>query len=179
MSYYHCSPVAKIRILEPRSPGYFDKPRGVYMATLLPTVLFYGVQNFEYAYGYTRDGRLYYEEYFPGALEILYGGKAASLYTCAPASVSTTKIPYEAVSRDPVPVVSEQRIPDLLAALEEQERLGRLKLFRYKDLSEPQLAWIHDAILGEIRSLSSEARSGPKGNYYRTYYPALWQEALG
>ena len=63
MAYFHCSPTAGIHILEPRSPGFFDKPQGVYMATFLPTVLFYGVQNFEYAYGYTRDGRLYYEEY--------------------------------------------------------------------------------------------------------------------
>ena len=179
MAYFHCSPTAGIRILEPRSPGFFDKPQGVYMATFLPTVLFYGVQNFKYAYGYTRDGRLYYEEYFPNALEILYGGKAASLYTCAPASVFTTKIPYEAVSRDPVPVVSEQRIPDLLAALKEQEKLGNVKLFHYEDLSSAGLSWVHDTILGEIRNLSPLEHSGPKGDYYRTYYPALWQEAQG
>ena len=164
MAYYHCSPTAGIRILEPRSPGYFDKPKGVYMATLLPTVLFYGVQNFEYAYGYTKDGRLYYEEYFPHALEILYGGKAASLYTCAP---------------DPVPVVSEQRIPDLLAALKEQEALGNVKLFRYEDMSKAGLTWIHDTILGIIRDLSPSERSGPPGAYYAAHYPALWQEAKG
>ncbi len=175
--YYHCSPTPGIQTLEPQSPGYFDKPQGVYMSTLLPTALFYGVRNFEYAYGYTKDGRLYYEEYFPDALRILYGGKPASLYTCAPASVFPTKIPYEAVSREPVPVVSDQRIPDLLEALVEQERQGTLKLFRYEDLSEAQLAWIRKAISREIQNLSPDQRSGPKGDYYRTYYHALWQEA--
>lgn len=177
MPYYHCSPTAGIRTLEPRSPGHFDKPKGVYMSTLLPMVLFYGIQNFEYAYGYTKDSRLYYEEYFPNALEILYGGKSASLYTCAPAVVSATRIPHEAVSADPVPVLSEQRIPDLLEALVEQERQGALKLFRYGDLSEAQLAWIRKAISQEIRNLSPAQRSGPKGDYYRAHYPALWQES--
>ena len=177
MAYYHCSPTPGIRILEPRSPGWFDKPKGVYMATLLPTVLFYGVQNFEYAYGYTKDGRLYYEEYFPHALEILYGGKAASLYTCAPDSVASTRIPYEAVSEKPVRVLSEQRIPDLLEALLEQEKRGNVTLFHYEDLSKSGLSWIHDTILGIIRDLTPQERTGSKGDYYRKNYPDLWQEA--
>ena len=44
--------------------------------------LFYGIRHFEYTYGYTRAGELYYMEQFPGALAELYGGKSASLYLC-------------------------------------------------------------------------------------------------
>lgn len=80
MIYYHCSPTAGLTVLEPRRPEAFDKPRRVYMTTSLPMALLYGVRNFEYTYGYTRDGRIYYEEYFQDALRILYRGKQASLY---------------------------------------------------------------------------------------------------
>lgn len=76
MTYYHCSPTGGIRVLQPRQPVSFDKPARVYMTTLLPMALMYTVSNFEYTYGYTREGQIYLEEYFPNALEILYRGKA-------------------------------------------------------------------------------------------------------
>lgn len=57
MTYYHCSPVRGLKVLEPGVPKSFDKPAGVYLSTLLPMALMYGVRNFEYTYGYTRGGR--------------------------------------------------------------------------------------------------------------------------
>ena len=107
MTYYHCSPVQGLRILEPRKPRSFDKPAGVYLSTLLPMALMYGVRNFEYTYGYTREGQIYYEEYFPGALEELYRGKQASLYFCEPNMVTIGAIPNEVVSTEAVAVAKE------------------------------------------------------------------------
>lgn len=49
------------------------------MTSSLPMALMYGIRNFEYSYGYTKDGKIYYEEYFPNALKELYKGKHASL----------------------------------------------------------------------------------------------------
>ena len=45
MDYYHCSPTHGIRILEPRIPASFAKPKGVYLTTLLPMALIYGIQE--------------------------------------------------------------------------------------------------------------------------------------
>lgn len=174
MTYYHCSPTAGLTVLEPRKPASFDKPCRVYLTTLLPMALLYGVRNYEYSYGYTKEGRIYYDEYFPNALEILYRGKAASLYVCSPGEIQPTKIPNEAISPEPVPVVSEIRIPDVCEALLEQERLGTLVIRRYGELSARQLKWIRDVEADTIRCCGLLHKSGPESDYYRTHYPESW-----
>lgn len=143
MAYYHCSPTAGLSVLEPRKPKSNEKPPRVYMTTLLPMALMYSVRNYEYSYGYTKEGQIYFDEYFPNALEILYRGKSASLYLCDPGSTDTTKIPNEVISENAVPVVREIFIPDACEALLEQERLGALVIHRYHELSEGMLNWIH------------------------------------
>ena len=82
MAYYHCSTIAGLKVLEPRKPVAFDKPPRVYMTTLLPMALMYTVRNYEYTYGYTKEGQIHFDEYFPNELEILYRGKAPA-FTCA------------------------------------------------------------------------------------------------
>ena len=136
MTYYHCSPTPGLKMLEPGRPKSFDKPARVYMTTLLPMALMYSVRNYEYTYGYTQEGQIYLDEYFPNALEILYRGKTASLYICDPEHVETTRIPNEAVSEKAVPVLREILVPDALEALLEQERLGALEIRRFNCQSE-------------------------------------------
>lgn len=142
MRYYHCSPTAGLTVLEPRKPGFLEKPQRVYMTTLLPMALMYAVRNYEYSYGYTQEGQIYFDEYFPNALEILYRGKCASLYLCNPQCVESTKIPHEAISEFPVPIIREMLIPDACEALLEQERQGALVIHRYHELSANMLRWI-------------------------------------
>ena len=184
MTYYHCSPTSGIKILEPRSPLLFTKPVGVYMTTLLPMALMYGVQNYEYTYGYTPDKQIRFEEYFPNELEALYRGKSASLYICQPESVETTRIPNEAVSERPVQILEEIQIPDVYEALLEQERLGALVIRRYREQSERMLAWIRKTETEIILEKDMLNRPGIMADYYRTHYPDSWadaekQQALG
>lgn len=173
MTYYHCSPTPGLTVLEPRKPESFDKPRSVYMTTLLPMALMYGIRNYEYTYGYTKDGQIYLDEYFPNALD-LYRGKSASLYICAPKSVATTRIPNEAVSEESVPILEEILIPDVYEALLEQERLGTLVIFRYPELSERKLEWIRKTEAEVIREKNILQDNSPMANYYRTHYPESW-----
>ena len=105
MNVYHCSPTAGLKVLEPRTPAFNNKPQAVYLAELYPMALLYGIHNFEYAYGYDKEKRIYYSEYFPGALKELYGGKSACVYLCAPKTTETTRIPFELLSREPVEVL--------------------------------------------------------------------------
>ena len=79
MNYYHCSPTPGLTLLEPRTPEFNNKPQAVYLAELFPMALLYGIHNFEYAYGFTKEKALYYSEYFPDALKTLYAGKSASV----------------------------------------------------------------------------------------------------
>lgn len=174
MAYYHCSPVSGIRLLEPRRPKSFEKPARVYMTTLLPMALMYSIQNYEYTYGYTKDGQIYLDEYFPNALEILYRGKQASLYLCDPESTEPTKIPNEAITENAVPVISETHISDACEALLEQERLGSLVIHRYHELSEGKLNWIRRVEADGIRKQNLINTPGPMADYYRTHYPESW-----
>ena len=177
MAYYHCSPIPGLTILEPRKPQSFDKPKSVYMTTSLPMALMYGVRNFEYTYGYTREGQIYYEEYFPNALEILYRGKRASLYLCAPEEVSATRIPNEALSASAVSVISETVIEDVCEAMLEQERLGALVIHRYHELSQRKLEWIRKAEADTIRQHDLLHTGGPMAEYMKRHYPESWAMA--
>lgn len=174
MTYYHCSPVRGLKVLEPGVPKSFDKPAGVYLSTLLPMALMYGVRNFEYTYGYTRERQIYYEEYFPGALETLYRGKSASLYICAPKSVTTTAIPNEAVSTEAVTVLEEIVLDDVCEALLEHERLGTLVIRRYEELTPKMLEWIRNTEAEEIRKRNLIQLGGLMADYMREHYPQSW-----
>lgn len=161
-------------MLEPRKPKSFEKPAKVYMTTLLPMALMYSVRNYEYSYGYTKEGQIYFDEYFPNALEILYRGKSASLYLCDPVSTNLTEIPNEAISSEAIPVISETIIPDACEALLEQERLGTLVIHRYHELSQRMLDWICRAEADTIRKKNLLQTNGPMAEYYRTHYPESW-----
>ncbi len=177
MNYYHCSPTPGIRQLEPRTPAAFTKPKGVYLTTLLPMALMYGIENYEYTYGYTKEGQIYLDEYFSDALNILYRGKSASLYICAPESTAPTRIPNEVISQNAVMVIQEIPIPDVYEALLEQEQLGTLIIRRYEELSEKQLAWIRQAEENTIRQHDLLHQPGAMADYYRIHYPESWAMA--
>lgn len=179
MKFYHCSPTAGLKVLLPRKPEAFEKPARVYLTSLLPMALMYSIRNYEYSYGYTKEGRIYYEEYFPNALEVLYRGKRASLYLCDPEAVEATQIPNEAVSEKPVPVIRETVIPDALEALLEQERLGTLVIRRYHELPQSMIDWIRRTEAGIICEKDLLRRNGPMTDYYRTHYPESWAIAQG
>ena len=174
---YHCSPVSGLRELQPSVTKYFGKPRQVCLTASLPMALMYGVKHFEYAYGYTRDRQIYYEEYFSNALEEIYAGRSASLYRCAwREDMETTAIPNEYVTPSPVPVLEEIPIPDVYAALLEQEGLGALTIVRYQDMTERRLAWVREAEAQTIleNELLHVHRDDPFARYLREHYPDSW-----
>ena len=174
---YHASPTTGLRELQPSVTRYFGKPEQVCLTSCLPMALMYGVKHFEYPYGYTREGRIYYEEYFPGALREVYGGKSASLYRCLwREDMETTAIPNEYVTPSPVPVLEELSIPDVYAALLEQERLGALKIVRYQDMTEKRLAWVREAEAQTIleKDLLNVRQDDPFARYLREHYPDSW-----
>ena len=174
--YYHCSPVSGITILEPRKPVHFDKPGRVYMTSLLPMALMYGIRNFEYTYGYTKEGQIYLDEYFQDAL-LMYKGQSASLYICDPEEAESTRIPNEWISSVPVPVLEEIRIPDVYEALLEEEKKGSLVICRYHTLSEGKRKWIFEAEKREILENGLLNTDSPRADYMRLHYPESWQAA--
>ena len=175
MAFYHCSPTVGLTLLRPGKPLFSEKPAMVYMTTLYPMALMYGIQNYEYTYGYTREGQIYLDEYFPDALAVLYRGKSASMYLCSPEKTNPTRIPNEVVSPEAVPVLREERIPDVYQALLEQERLGALVIRRYSALPQDTKDWIRKVEADTIRQKHLLHTPGPMADYYRTHYPESWE----
>lgn len=172
---YHGSPVSGLRELQPSVTKYFGKPRQVCLTASLPMALMYGAKHFEYTYGYTKDRQIYYEEYFPNALEEIYGGKSASLYRCLlRGDMETTPIPNEFVTLNPVPVSEEIPVPDVYQALLEQERLGALKIVRYQDMTEKRLTWVCEAEAQTILEHNLLHEDSPFSRYVREKYPDSW-----
>lgn len=176
MTLYHCSPTPGLKVLKPSVTQYFGKPRQVCLTASLPMALMYGVKHFEYAYGYTGAGRIYYEEYFPNALEEIYRGRSASLYLCARREdMEPTAIPNEFVTDLEVPVEEERSVPDVLEALLEQERQGALKLVRWDEMGEKRRRWVVRAEADTIREKGLLTRPGdPFARYLREKYPESW-----
>lgn len=179
MKLYHCSPKHGIQTLLPNTARYFDKPRQVCLTSLYAMALMYAVKNFEYTYGYSKSGNIYYMEHFPHALAALYAGKSASLYVCEHKKwFETTPIPNEYTSQDPVDVAEEILIPDAYSALLEQERNGTLRILRYEELSEAQLEWIgrvEKEVILEKGLL--ETPDSAFARYLREHYPKSWESA--
>ncbi len=173
---YHVSPTPGLTVLKPSVTKYFGKPKQVCLTASLPMALMYGIKHFEYTYGYTRDGRIYYEEYFPNALKELYRGKAASLYTCfRRPDMETTPIPNEYVTPNEVTVDGELLIPDVCEALLEQERLGALKIVRWDEMDEGRRRWVVRAEADTILEKGLLDRpDDPFARYMREKYPESW-----
>lgn len=180
MTLYHCSPTPGLTVLKPSVTRYFGKPRQVCLTACLPMALMYGVKHFEYTYGYTREGQIYYEEYCLNALEELYRGKGASLYTCSlRPGMETTQIPNEYVTPSDVPVEDERFIPDLCAALLEQERLGTLKIVRWADMSPARRQWVLEAEAETVAEQDLLSRpDAPLARFIQEKHPASWALAL-
>ena len=174
MACYHCSPAHGLTALQPGKPKSFKKSAQVYMTTLLPMALMYSVRNYEYTYGYNETGQIYFAEYFPNALEILYRGQQASLYLCDPPHTAATEIPNEVICSAEVPIISETFIPDACEALLKQERAGALLIYRYHQLSPIMLDWIRQVQTDEIRAHGLLHTPGLKADYYKTHYPESW-----
>lgn len=172
---YHASPTSGLRELRPSVTKYFGKSKQVCVTSCLPMALMYGVKHFEYAYGYAKDKRIFYEEYFPNALQEIYGGKSASLYRCAwRKDMETTQIPNELVTPNPVPMLEEIPIPDVYQALLEQERLGAVRIVRWENMSAARRAWVLEAEAQTILEHDLLHEDGPFARYLREHYPDSW-----
>ena len=185
MTYYHASPTGGLQILEPRKSPFFDKPMQVCMTSLRAMALFYLIRNYEYAYGYDRQGRLYFDDPFPDALKKLYYGKSGWLYICQDGEYEKTAIPNEYISYEPVCVVEAEWIQDAYQAFLEEQKRGNILLYDYAYLkSEPEkfaakCAWLEEEISKEIiENHLWDTSDADKARYYQGYYPEIWGRTL-
>lgn len=176
--YYHASPTAGIRVLEPRTSNhgvplvYFSKKREntlVYLSN--------SIEKFCRDTGYAHTGKwtkwgpygfqggiLQLEEYYPNALEETYRGVSGYIYHAESIVEGDMEIeiPHAAVSPAPVPVDGAEFVPDAYEAILEAERGGLLLVTRYAQLSGKKRDWIRKT----VREQYDGAEGQPEYRYF-------------
>lgn len=157
--YYHASQTAGIKVLEPGVSNhgeplvYFSRKRENTLVYLSNAVEKYCRETgFEHhgswykwaSYGFTKDGILLLQEYYPDATYETYKGVSGYIYSTSMLTDGKAQadIPDAVIAGHPVPVENCEFIPDAYEAIMDAVRAGQMVLQRYGELSEEMLNWI-------------------------------------
>ena len=158
MTFFHASQIKGIQVLEPRISNhnlpliYFSGKREnvlVYLSNAVEKTC--KEKNFQYtgiwhkwgSYGFTQDGRLQYEEYYPNALADTYKGVSGYIYSCnhlEKCEKGNIGIPDVYVSSVPVKVDFCEYIEDAYTELLLAEEKGLIKIVRYEKFTVESVA---------------------------------------
>ena len=166
--YYHASETGGIQYLKPQISNhriplvYFSLKRENALIYLSNAVEKYcrstgyvhnGPWHKWASYGFTENGILRLEEYYPNAVEDTYKGVAGYIYSTdiVPDIRKIEEIPYAAVTEQIVRVQNCEYIPDAYVAIMEAVNNGKIVLQKYEDMNERQLQWIRTVIEKEYQ----------------------------
>ena len=178
--YYHASPIKGIKVLQPRISNH-NIPL-VYLSTKRENTLVYlsnavekfckekgfqheGIWSKWGPYGFDSQGILQYDEYYPNALEEIYGGVGGYIYSCEKVEEDANfelKIPDAIVSRKEVSVVLCEIIDNAMTEILRAEKAGQIKIVRYKDFIAKRENWLCSIIQNEF----SEAINHPEYQFF-------------
>lgn len=172
---YHVSPVAGIQTLEPHLSSH-GTPY-VYAIANRSVGLVFGVHkdDFDFLIATDDDGVTELAECYPGALERIYRGHACSVYTVDEADFQRGKTGWtqELVCSHAVPVLGEERVPDLYAALLAEEKQGRLRIQRYQANPEYRQRIARHVVDRIIRFGVDVDTIAARDERFSTYFAAL------
>ena len=170
--YFHASQTPNLSVLKPFVSNhgaplvYFSKKREnvlVYLSNAIEK--FCKETGFPHIgpwtkwgpYGFTKDGLLQFDEYYPNALTETYQGVSGYIYTVGeiPDPGEPIEIPDAITSRSPVPVQNCEFVADALSELLQAEQRGLLVIRRYEEMTEAQRKWEAEMIEREYRDPAS------------------------
>ena len=173
--YFHASQIGKIKTLEPRISNhnipliYFSDKREnvlVYLSNAVEKVCKEGRFTFDDlwykwgSYGFERDGRLRFEEYYPNALEDTYKGIEGYIYSCSkidPYQKLDIKIPNTFITAQKTTVDNCEFIPDAYNEMINAEANGLITILRYNEFISniKRREWLKKSIIDEFRNNSA------------------------
>lgn len=176
---YHASPTAGIENLEPRISNhgvprvYFSEKRENVLPYLSNAVeKFCRETGFAYdgpwekwgPYGFTKEGLLRLEEYYPNALEDTYKGVSAYIYRVEKtACMQALPGIHDAVfSEEAVEVKDVEFIADAYEEILKAHGAGLIEILRYEDGPQKWREWSEQTILAEYEA----AESHPEYRYF-------------
>lgn len=184
---YHASPVKGLKTLIPHTSNH-GKPL-VYFSQKRENVLVYlsnAVEKFcketgtahtgpykKWAsYGF-ENGILRMEEYYPDALYETYKGISGYIYRCRECEdiIPQPDIPFACISYVPVAVEGCEFITDAYEEILKAESRGKIKIQRYRDMTDTKLRWIQSTVQNEYL----QNRDHPE---YRAFLKAKFSEII-
>ena len=173
--YFHASQIGKIKTLEPRISNhnipliYFSDKREnvlVYLSNAVEKVCKEGRFTFDGlwykwgSYGFEKDGRLRFEEYYPNALEDTYKGIGGYIYSCSkidPYPKLDIKIPNTFITAQKTTVDNCEFIPDAYNEMINAEANGLITILRYNEFISniKRREWLKKTIIDESRNNSA------------------------
>ncbi len=173
--YFHASQIGKIKTLEPRISNhntpliYFSDKREnvlVYLSNAVEKVCKEGRFTFDGlwykwgSYGFEKDGRLRFEEYYPNALEDTYKGIGGYIYSCSkidPYPKLDIKIPNTFITAQKTTVDNCEFIPDAYNEMINAEANGLITILRYNEFISniKRREWLKKTIIDEYRNNSA------------------------
>ncbi len=163
---YHASSVYNITALKPMISNhgtplvYFSDRRENVLVYLSNAVERYCTNmGFNYngiwhkwgPYGFTDDGRLQLQEYYPNALKETYLGVKGCIYSVIENKSVTamTDIPHAYISSEPVSVNCCEIIEDAYSEIIKEYKRGSIDILSYDNLSDKMHQWIKITIKKE------------------------------
>lgn len=164
--FFHASQIPNIKVLTPHISNhgkpliYLSRKRENTLVYLSNAVEKYCKQvKFDYhgiykkwaSYGFTKDGLLQLEEYYPNATIDTYKDISGFIYSTDNINSYNNQydIPDAIITEHPVPVVNCEYIPDAYQAIMDAIKKGDIILHKYEEISEVKLAWIKEIIKSE------------------------------
>ncbi|SHN58530.1 hypothetical protein SAMN02745247_01886 [Butyrivibrio hungatei DSM 14810] len=186
--YYHASSHGNIKVLEPRISNhgipliYFSKKKENVLVYLSNAVEKYCKDTkFNYdgnwmkwgPYGFTKDGKLQIQEYYPNALENTYRGVAGYIYRVENIEDSgfEVQIPDAATSSFSVVVDGVEYVTDAYETIIEAENKGLIEVVRYEDISSKMKDWI-------VRTIPEEYKTAENHPEYRHFLKGMFADIL-
>ena len=171
--YYHASCVPNLTELIPHISNH-NKPL-VYMSQKRENTLVYlsnAVEKFcienniaysdkihKWAsYGFSSEGLLVLEEYYPNSTEETYKGVSGYIYSVNPNEdiLPQKDIPFAAVTDKPVKVESVEFVDDAYKELQHAADDGLIILKRFEENSTQKLDWIEHIVREEYNNYANE-----------------------
>lgn len=164
--YYHASQVSNIKVLEPRTSNH-KKPL-VYLSAKRENVLVYLSNAIEKycketgytyegpwqkwgPYGFTDDGRILLEEYYPNAFEETYKGVSGYIYytSVMPEPEMDIQIKDAIATAENVPVEGVEYVEDAYEAILDAAESGLIVLRKFEEQPQKKLDWIKRIMTSE------------------------------
>ena len=177
---YHVSPVAGLKILQPRVSTHGKAY--VYAVENMVAGLLFGVRHddFDFIISNNEKGTPILYECYPDALKSVYQGKNCSVYYINDDGFQRNKTSWdvELVCENEVQVIDERIIDDLYNRLLDEEKHGNLIIHRYEYCPEYRKRISNQIVDRLIRweiDLESIIR---RDNRFSTYYKEIVTELM-